>query len=344
MNKENKNLEKLKLGTKEKEKEIKTRKESKRRNNKIHDSIIKEILDDKEEFKDYMEKFHNVKIEKEKLELQNKEYRTRFGLRSKYIDVLYKIQGEETFIIVEHQSTVDYVMSERMGNYCLAVVGSRRRYMVRSKNRIAPLVYPIVLSTAKKPWDATRTIKQDEGNLYKLPVQKYPEYEVTDINDYKVEFLINLRTGLGIILAFEKIKTKEDFTYIMESLKNRKINKREKRAMELIVEHLEEEIPILKNKLTEEEIEELKEELLKIIMKEGDFIMMNFTKAFVKIMEEEGKKVRKEEIKAARKEGRKEGKKFGENIIKSLFKSKMSAKEIAERTGIALNEVLRIVK
>ena len=68
-------------------------------------------------------------------------------------------------------------------------------------------------------------------------------------------------------------------------------------------------------------------------MKEGDFIMMNFTRAFVKIMEEEGKKERQ----VGRKEARK-------NIIKSLFKSKMSAKEIAERTGIALNEVLRIVK
>ena len=244
-----------------------------------------------------------------------------------------------------------------MGDYCLVVVRSRRKYMVRSKNRIAPLVYPIVLSTAKKPWDATRTIKQDEGNLYKLPVQKYPEYEVTDINDYKIEYLLNLRTGLGIILAFEKIKTKEDFTYIMESLKNRKMNKREKRAMELIIEHLEEEIPTLKNKLTEEEIEELKEELLKIIMKEGDFIMMNFTKAFVKIVQEEGKKARKEAIKEGRKEGRKEGKiegrkegkiegkKLGEqNIIKSLFRSKMSAKEISDRTGIALSEILRIVK
>ena len=107
--------------------------------------------------------------------------------------------------------------------------------------------------------------------------------------------------------------------------------------MELIIEHLEEEIPMLRNKLTEEEIEELKEEVLKIIMKEGDYIMMNFTKTFVKIMKEEGKKVRKEAIK--------EGRKFGEqNIIKSLFKSKMSANEIAERTGIALSEILRIVK
>ena len=329
----------------------------KRENNKIHDSIIKDVLEEKEEFRDFIRTFYNIEVEEEKLELQNKEYRTRFGLRTRYIDVLYKIKGEETYIILEHQSTVDYAMSERIGEYCLAVVRSRRRYMLRSKNRIAPLVYPIVLSTAKKVWDATRTIKQDEGNLYKLPVQKYPEYEVIDINKYKIQYLLNLRTGLGVILAFEKVKTKEDFAYIIESLKKRKINKREKRAVELIVEHLEEEISILTNKLPEEKIEEMREELLKIIMKEGDFIMMNFTKAFVKIVQEEGKKARKEAIKEGRKEGRKEGKiegrkegkiegkKLGEqNIIKSLFRSKMSAKEISDRTGIALSEILRIVK
>ena len=325
----------------------------KRENNKIHDSIIKDVLEEKEEFRDFIRTFYNIEVEEEKFELQNKEYRTRFGLRTRYIDVLYKIKGEETYIILEHQSTVDYAMSERIGEYCLAVVRSRRRYMLKSRNRMAPLVYPIVLSTAKKVWDATRTIKQDEGNLYKLPVQKYPEYEVIDINDYKIEYLLNLRTGLGVILAFEKVKTKEDFTYIIESLKKRKINKREKRAVELIVEHLEEEISILTNKLPEEKIEEMREELLKIIMKEGDFIMMNFTKAFVKIVQEEGRKARKEAIKEGRKEGKIEGRKEGkiegkklgeQNIIKSLFRSKMSAKEISDRTGIALSEILRIVK
>lgn len=89
MNKENKSLEKLKLGAKEKENEIKREnkrknKKKNRKNNKIHDSIIKEILDNKEEFKDYIETFHNVKIEEEKLELQNKEYRTRLGLNTRY--------------------------------------------------------------------------------------------------------------------------------------------------------------------------------------------------------------------------------------------------------------------
>ena len=47
--------------------------------------------------------------------------------------------------------------------------------------------------------------------------------------------------------------------------------------------------------------------------------------------------------------GRKKGISIGEtrgknNIIKMLFKNKMPAKEISEKTGIALDEILRIVK
>ena len=49
--------------------------------------------------------------------------------------------------------------------------------------------------------------------------------------------------------------------------------------------------------------------------------------------------------KKKKKEGKKEGKRAGENnIIKTLFKNKMPAKEIAEKTGIALTEILKIVK
>ena len=59
-------------------------------------------------------------------------------------------------------------------------------------------------------------------------------------------------------------------------------------------------------------------------------------------MRNEGKS---EGIKEGKREGIKEGKKSGENnIIKILFKNKMSAKEIAEKTGIALSEILKIVK
>ena len=50
-----------------------------------------------------------------------------------------------------------------------------------------------------------------------------------------------------------------------------------------------------------------------------------------------------------RKQGRAEGISIWEtrgqnNIIKTLFKNKMKPKEISEKTGIALNEILRIEK
>ena len=49
--------------------------------------------------------------------------------------------------------------------------------------------------------------------------------------------------------------------------------------------------------------------------------------------------------KKGEKRGRKEGKKLGEQgIIKSLFKSNMSVEEIAQRTGIKMSEILKMLK
>ena len=55
------------------------------------------------------------------------------------------------------------------------------------------------------------------------------------------------------------------------------------------------------------------------------------------------------EINYAKEEGERKGRQLGEkrgenNIIKKLFKNKMPAEEIAEKLGMALSDVLRIVK
>lgn len=338
MNKDAKSIDKLKqpiIG-----------KSIKKGNNKIHDSIIKEMLDNKEEFIDFMQCFYNIKIDKEKLELQNKEYRTRLGLKTKYIDILYKIKNEETFIIIEHQSAVDYTMSERMGEYCLAVVGSRRKYMLRSKNRIAPVVYPIVLSTAKKDWDAPRTIIQDKENLYKIPTQKYPEYDVTDINSYGIDFLLEKRTGITLVLAFEKIRTKEEMIYVINKLKILGVNSREKRAMKLIIEFIEEEMTILCKNLNKKEIEDIKKEMIKIIKRKGDF-MSNFEKALAKIIKEDGRKERNYGMNIGKKEGISIGKREGISIGKretaiEMLKINMREEDIIKVTHISKEELNKL--
>ena len=58
-------------------------------------------------------------------------------------------------------------------------------------------------------------------------------------------------------------------------------------------------------------------------------------------IKKENKRLRNEERVVGNIEGRLEERK---NIIKTLFKNKMPAKEISEKTGIALDEILKIVK
>ena len=59
---------------------------------------------------------------------------------------------------------------------------------------------------------------------------------------------------------------------------------------------------------------------------------------------EENKMIRNEGRLLGRTEGRAEGISIGQNnIIKVLFKNKMTPKEISEKTGIALDKVLKIV-
>lgn len=77
---------------------------------KIHDTLFKELAEYKEEISNFIEDFINKKIRKEDLEIQSKEYRLKERLVTRNIDVLYKVKNEEVFIILEHQSTVDYIM------------------------------------------------------------------------------------------------------------------------------------------------------------------------------------------------------------------------------------------
>ena len=81
------------------------------------------------------------------------------------------------------------------------------------------------------------------------------------------------------------------------------------------------------------------------IIKEGSDYMLAAEEMIIK----ENEMIRNEGISIGEARGRKKGISIGEvqgknNIIKILFKNKMPAKEISEKTGIALSEILRIVK
>ena len=313
----------------------KGRRKNNRRYYKAHDSVIKEILIAKQELIFLMRDFMKINLSKKDIENFNGEYRLKRGLKTRLLDVIYKIKKEESFITVEHQSTVDYKMGERINEHATAIIGSREEQMENNKNRKAPIIYPIVLSTARRPWDAARTIIQDKNNKYGLPVLTYPEYNLIDVNKYTVDFLLERRTGIAVGMAFEKIRNKEDLGYIIKKLKSfKKINHWEKRAMRIILEKIEGIMPWIVKELTKEERGKLKRKIMKTINRGGDF-MSNFEKAFRKIVEEEGRK----QMRMGRKQGMQQG---IAKTVKGLLTQNVDDEIIIKATGISKEELEKL--
>ena len=135
-------------------------------------------------------------------------------------------------------------------------------------------------------------------------------------------------------MAYEKVENREELRYIIKKQKEKGVNEREKNAMKLIVEHMEEVMPSLAKKLTEEEINEIKEEMRKIM--EGSDFMTNFEKALARIMEENERKVRAE----GKAEGKTEG--ISQNkveIAMEMARDKIKDEKIMKYTHISKKEL-----
>ena len=318
-----------------KDKKRKNKTKTKENNIKAHDSLFKELLENKEEFKDYAKDFLGYNIEEIDLELQNKEYRLKTIGKTKYIDMVYEIKKESAYIIVEHQSTIDWKMPERIAEDCIAIVESR------SVDGKAPRIIANVLSTANKKWNVPNTIIEEGSKKYRIPKQTYPKYVIVNNYDYSIEELLEKRTGIGIWMAFEKVKTKEEINYIVEKVKEKSLNKKEKEAIKLIIKYIEQIIPELTKTYKEEEIEEIKIKMKEIIGEGGD-IMPNFEKALKRIIKENFEAREK-----ARAEGRAEGRTEGrENtilqIVRKMLKINMKDEEIINIMDITKEELEKL--
>ena len=269
-----------------------------------------------------MKDFFNLDIEENDIENYNREFRTKLKLRTRIMDLLYKIKGSGAYILIEHQSTVDYKIAKRIGEYCLVVIENDGNYINKRKNAKAPVIYPIVLSTSKNPWNAPLT---------------YPKYNVVDINNYTMDFLLERRTRIGLFMAFEKVRTVEDFKYITRRIKDLGgANKAEMETTLLVVERLEEVMPWITKVLKETEIEKIKKKITNEIMKGGKtMVLSNFETAIANIIEENVERGTAEGITQGKSEGIAE-------TIKGFLKQKVDDNIIINATGISKEELEKL--
>lgn len=139
-------------------------KQSVKTGDKKHDKILKDILQNKEEIAQFINKFVNYEVKVEELEIYNTNYITE-KFEYKNADIVYRLTDKELYFLIEHQTKVDYSMAYRIFNYCLEII----RSVVQGKgiNRITyryPRIIPIVVYTGNQKWTSSISFaKLQEG-------------------------------------------------------------------------------------------------------------------------------------------------------------------------------------
>lgn len=301
------------------------------------DKIFKEILSNKKEFITFLQKYINQiefkNLTEDNLEKCDKEFITsRF--KKKESDIIYKITNRNIYIIVEHQSKIDYEMSERMTEYCVELMRNIRKNNINEK-RVNPIILPIVLYTGNQKWDVkykTQGIKKYEYKIF-----EYTEYNLIDINSFTKEELIEETTGLSKALLFEKIESKEELKNAMNKILKKNLTSEE-------VEYIQ--IMFMYSNKIKEFLPEGREQYIKKL-EEGGREDMRFEKYFIEWLQDEKREGRRE----GRKEGRKEGEKIGEKIglakairqmVKEMLKNNITDEQIMKITKIDKDELEKL--
>ena len=191
-----------------------------------HDKIMKKILTNKKEavilLNDTIQPIKRLKPEN--IETVEKEFVTyNFAIRE--ADMIYKIQNEDVYIVVEHQSKTDYAMPYRIAQYKFETwerTINKEKY--RRKEYKLPLVIGVLIYTGMPEWRAKQDTKEVETK-YKTMLNKQlgisSFYFLIDVNNYNREELIEKGTLLSKIMILEKSKNLEELIENLEIVINK---------------------------------------------------------------------------------------------------------------------------
>ncbi len=296
------------------------------------DKIFKEILSNKKEVINFLKKYFKdeifEKLTEKDIEKYNKEFITS-NFERQEADIIYQIPKENFYIIIEHQSKVDYNMPERMTKYCIEL---RRDIRKSNKKWVEPNICPIVLYTGHSKWNVPN--EKEVKRRFRMEMFQCAKYNFVDINNEIEENLVKEETGMSKALLFEKINSKEELKETMTEILKKDLTKEEKEYITKILKY--------SNKIRKIMPEERKE-YIKKLEEEGGSKEMKFEKYFIEWLEDEKREGRE----IGRQEGEKRGEKLGiakaiKQMVKEMIQKQMSDKDIMDITKIDEKELQKL--
>ena len=325
-----------------------------KKENKPHDKLIKEILKDKKEVVNLINKFlkPKEKIKEEEIEKYTNSYINK-KYKSKEADIVYKMKHKDVYFLIEHQSTVDYNMPYRILNYCIDIV---QEWKKEQKNRFAkyPIIVPIVVYTGQTKWNVPRNYKDQQiktttFDQYRIDL----EYNLIDVNLYNIKDLLEKETMFSYALIMEKSKDKESFVRNIKLIVEKENNKERLDKIWEITTYLfggilgedgqEEVFKFINEKVGEKDMEALVQRIVEEEKRQRKELERKAEKRGEKIGQVRGEKigqVRGEKIGQVR--GEKIGQAKGERIGKEKAKQEIISK--IKKRILNSNEDEKIIK
>ena len=304
--------------------------------NHQHDKIFRTVLDRKSDALALINKALNTQLEVQDIEKYNSSFINKV-FQNREADIVYKIKDRSIFILIEHQTKVDYLMPYRILEYEVAIMQSAIDLdKIKNKERKIPLVIPIVLYTGNKKWNAKKYLEENQEKIEGIE-NGLGNYNLIDINEMTEKELLEDNSFISKMILIEKSKNTENIVEILEKIV--KITKEEdKETLRRIISIiLEEKIGITKAKELIEKMEGDEGNMLAVV----DMIRRE-NQMYIEIGKKEGKI-------EGKKEGKKEGVKQGElkekiKIVTNMLKEKFNIETIQKITGINKEEIEKIAQ
>lgn len=201
------------------------------------------------------------------------------------------------------------------------------------KDKIYPVVVPIVIYTGFQKWNAKtnfaqKQYKSENYKKYKIDL----EYNLITVQDYSFEELLEKGTLFASIMILEKCKTKQDLISRMDEVIEIMKDTKDKEALSEII-----------NYIVAQRIGRKKANVMLEKIKEKEESGMSPLTKMLFEWEREIKEEKEMAQKTGRAEGRAEGRKEGIlETAKKMILRNMELKDIQEITGISKKELENI--
>lgn len=309
---------------------------SSKKGEKLHDKLVKNILKDKVEILKFINQFITSKLNilpDDLIKFTNSYITKKY--KSKEADLVYKLRGQDIFLLIEHQSSVDNRMPYRILNYCIDIMYEWCKSKKMKQIKKYPIIVPIVIYTGDKKWTVPKNFSETQIctsvlKNYKIDIQ----YNLIDINRLSDDFLLEKQTMFGYGMLIEKAKNKNELMEKLESIIQNCNNKQHLKELEDII------LYALNDAICDINQEEILEKINKKVGEENMSTLVERLAAENRRILKQG---REEGIKTGIKTGMKNGiQKQKSEVIKKMISMNFEENIILEISGATKQELEKI--